>query len=59
MMALLNVIGRRVYYQKNSKFMSIYRNLKFKMKLGYECWKQDCKFSDLVVEAISKTIEEI
>ena len=38
--------------------MRLYRNLKFKMKLGYECWKQDCKLSHLVIDAINKTIQE-
>lgn len=56
MTALLNVIGRKVYQLKNSRFMRLYRNLKFKMKLGYECWKQDCKLSHLVIDAINKTI---
>ena len=28
------------------------------MKLGYECWKRNCKLEDLIKAAISKTIDE-
>ena len=38
-MALLNVVGRKLYYQTDSDFLSVFRKLKFKMKVGYECWR--------------------
>ena len=28
------------------------------MKLGYECWRRECKLAELVKQAISKTIDE-
>jgi len=40
MMAFLNVIGRRVYQQTDSEFIKVFRKMKFKMKLSYECWRQ-------------------
>ena len=58
MMALIHVLGRQVYNQTDSAFLSVYHKLKFKMKLGYECWKKDCELSWLVLAAIKKTIDE-
>ena len=38
--------------------MGVFFKLKFKMKLGFECFRQGCQLQDLVVDAIAKTIEE-
>ena len=58
MMALIHVLGRHVYKQTDSAFMGVYHKLRFKMKLGYECWKKNCELSKLVLGAIKKTIDE-
>ena len=38
--------------------MTIFRKLKFKMKLGYECWKRGCELQKLILDAIQKTLDE-
>lgn len=38
LMALLLVLGRKVFGQVGNSFMGLYTKLKFKMKLSYECW---------------------
>lgn len=38
--------------------MNVFTCLKFKMKLGFECWRRGCKLQDLVKQAILKTIDE-
>ena len=58
MMALLHVTGRQFYNQADSDFLRIFRMLKMKMKMGYECWHKGKDFKDLVLESIDKTIEE-
>ena len=58
MAAFFNVAWRAVYHQSDSEFMSIYRKLKFKMKLGYECWRQGCELQQLILNAIQKTLDE-
>ena len=40
LMALLHCMGYCLYKQCDSAFMAVFRKLKFKMKLGYECWRQ-------------------
>ena len=41
--AFFHVAWRAVYKVEDSEFMSVYRRLKFKMKLGYNCWKRGCE----------------
>ena len=43
MTAFFHVVWRIVYKLKDSDFMDIFRKLKFKMKLGYECWRRGCE----------------
>ena len=38
--------------------MQLFRNLKFKMKLGYECWSKGCELKKLVIDAIARTLDE-
>ena len=38
MTAFFHVVWAVIYAQQDSQFMSVYRKLKFKMKLGYHCW---------------------
>ena len=56
--AFFNYVWYTIYQQDDSKFMTVFRLLKFKMKIGYECWKRNCKLEELIKSAISKTIEE-
>ena len=58
MMALLHVSVRLIKKDESSEFFKLFRNLKFKMKLGYECWKRNCIFPELFREAIAQTIAE-
>lgn len=58
LMALLHCMGYHLYKQSDSSFMTVFRNLKFKMKLGYECWRQRSQLKDIVVQAIAKTLQE-
>ena len=58
MSAFLNVMGRLVEKQKDSQFMSVIQKMKFKMKLGFECWKRSCTLVELVLQSIDKTLNE-
>ena len=58
MMALLHVTGRQFYNQADGDFLRIFRFLKMKMKMGYECWLQGKDFKQLVIDSINKSIEE-
>ena len=58
MMALLHVTGRQFYNQADGDFLRIFRMLKMKMKMGYECWQKGKDFKVLVLDSIEKTIEE-
>ena len=49
----------RIYNETESDFMGFYRYLKFKMKLAYECFKRSCRLQDVILEAISKTLDEM
>ena len=40
MMAVLNILGRSIYAQQDSKFLKVFMKLKFKAKLSYECWRK-------------------
>lgn len=57
-MALLNFAGRVAYHQTDSDFLTVFRKLKFKMKLGYECWRQGLRLQDIANKAIEKTLRE-
>lgn len=39
LMAFLHVAGRLILNQSDSMFFDVFRKLKFKMKIGYECLK--------------------
>ena len=58
MAAFFHVVWRAVYQIDESNFMNIYRMLKFKMKLGYECWRRGCELPALILEAIGKALRE-
>lgn len=58
MMALLHVSVRLIKKDETSEFFKFFRNLKFKMKLGYECWRRNCILPELFREAIAQTIAE-
>ena len=58
LMALLHYAGRTIFKQSDNEVLAIFRKLKFKMKLGYECWRQRLQLHDLVKQAITKTLEE-
>lgn len=51
--ALFHCLWRHIYGQVDSDFMSVFSKLKFKMKLGFECWRQGIKLQQLVLNAIS------
>ena len=38
--------------------MSVIQKMKFKMKLGFECWKRSCTLVELVLQSIDKTLNE-
>lgn len=56
--ALFHYAWRKVYGQSDSEFMGVFGKLKFKMKLGFECFRQGCQLHVLILDAISKTIDE-
>ena len=58
LMALIHVCGRLIKKQDNGEFLHLIRNIKFKMKLAYECWHKNLRLSELFKEAISKTLVE-
>ena len=58
LMAFYYVIGRIILKQKDNKFFNVFRKLKFKMKLGYECFERGFKLSTLFRKAIEKTLDE-
>ena len=58
MMALLHVSVRLIKKDETSEFFKMFRYLKFKMKLGYECWRRNCMMPELFREAIAQTIAE-
>ena len=39
MAAFFHVIWKEAYRQLDSEFMGVFAKLRFKMKLGYECWR--------------------
>ena len=57
-MAFLEVMGRRIYSQTDSKFLKVFRMMKLKMKLAYECWNQRLALQDIFSKAIEQTLEE-
>lgn len=58
MLAFLHFFGRYVYKQEDSAFLSVFLKLRLKMKIGYECWRQQKLFSQIVLRAIKKTVKE-
>lgn len=58
MMAFLNVLGRRLYRQTDDAFLQVFKKLRFKMKLGYECWRTRSCIKKVVLRAIRRTVRE-
>ena len=58
LMALIHVCGRLIKKQDNSEFLHLIRNIKFKMKLSYECWHKNMQLTELLKKAIIKTLVE-
>ena len=59
MMALLNILGRSVYGCQDGSFLKLYMQLKFKAKLGYECWRKHKSLRSLVMQAILQSVKEM
>jgi hypothetical protein len=59
MMAFLHYTGRKLYHQTDSAIVSVFLKLRFKMKLGYECWLLRSQPYTIVVNAIQKTLNEM
>ena len=58
MMVLLRVLLTKVYGQADNEMMRVYVNLKFKMKLAYECFLRKASLSEHIRGAIKQTFEE-
>ena len=58
MYAFFHVAWRLVYHVNDSIFMNIFRLIKIKMKMGYECWRRGCQLQELILDGIKKTLEE-
>ncbi len=62
MMALLSILSRTIYKRQADKdindIMRIYLQLKFKMKLSYECYRRKTKLGDIIIQGIKKTVKE-
>lgn len=61
MLHFFNFVWGQIHGQQqdeDSSHLKVFRLLKFKMKLGYECWRRECSLQDLVSQAIVQTIEE-
>ena len=59
MMALLHILSRSVYNLQDNAILKLYMQLKFKAKLGYECWRKRKSFKSLVLSAILKSVKEL
>lgn len=59
LMAVLNVLGRHIYAQQDSKFLKVFLERKFHAKLGYECWRKQITFRQCVLQAILKSVKEM
>ena len=61
MMALLAILSRTIYKLEADKdfndLMRIYLQLKFKMKLSYECYRSKAKLGDIIIRGIKKTVK--
>lgn len=72
MMAFCHVMGRLILEQNlkkwkmpcrvpifhDSNFLFVYRRLKIRMKLGYECFRAGATISELFNKAIETTLNE-
>ena len=59
-MNLLAVMSRIIYGEIciDATYRRLYNKLKFRMKLGYECWQKQIDIKDLFFTAIKKTLVE-
>ena len=57
-MAFLHILCRSLYKLTNNRLQKVFLWFKFKMKIGYECWRQEKHFKNLILDAIQKTIKE-
>ena len=57
LLSLLNVLHRKVYKPLDNKFMKLYKQLKFKMKLAYEAWSRHIEVATLIHYAVLKTLQ--
>ena len=60
LLSLLHVIHLQVYYQLpcGPSFMSLYKHMKFKMKLAYEAWSHNLEVGTLIHYAVLKTLQQ-
>ena len=58
MTAFFHVAWCAIYGLDESQLMNTFHQLKFKMKLGYECWRRGCELPVLILEAINTTLNE-
>ena len=56
MLALLHFLHLQVYTPENVQFMRMYKMMKFKMKIYFECWKRKTSVSELFMLAILRTV---
>ena len=56
LLALIHVVHRHVYQSQDIEFLYLYKMMKFKMKLAYECWIKKIRIGELIQRAIFKTI---
>ena len=67
MMILINVAYHHIHSTIDAKhrirlssedFMPIFQQLKFKMKIGYTCWKKGLFMHDHLFKTIERTVKE-
>lgn len=56
LLALIHVVHRHIYQCRDNEFLYLYKMMKFKMKLAYECWIKKIRLGELIQRAIFKTI---
>ena len=58
LMALLCVLSKLIHKDEHGILIGLWIKLKFKMKVGYTCWKSGLVLKKQFRQAIRKTIEE-
>ena len=56
-LALLNVLHYKIYPEKNTQYMKLYKGMKLKMKLQYMAWLRKISVGTLIFYGILKTLQ--